>query len=296
VPFSTSRAGTLPEASYPMPFVVKNTFIDTRVQLLESFGDFFEERKTQSCPASGIGDISGATADDHESLIAALTWAEDAQETCISEENFGSSFDTSSFDTIGQRQHSFLSDMSQEQRFWQGGSMDCPETVFERLLTKLDASFTQCTSREAEACLKGILGIDTQSNFAGNTFENHASPTSAHHGCVPPPPHQPPFLDAPIFSEMPPPPSMPPYFFEQTAPAPVLSLEAAIPPAEILQTVPSIGSWQHSSGNCRPCAFLYTRGCENGQSCEFCHLCSRGEKKKRLKEKRVTRREIRFMS
>jgi hypothetical protein len=47
----------------------------------------------------------------------------------------------------------------------------------------------------------------------------------------------------------------------------------------------SIGSVGHEAGTCRPCAFLYTKGCENGAACEFCHLCERDEKKKRRKAK-----------
>merc|ERR1711871_937067 len=46
---------------------------------------------------------------------------------------------------------------------------------------------------------------------------------------------------------------------------------------------PTVGSWQHHLGNCRPCAFLYTKGCTNGASCEFCHLCDQAERKRRTK-------------
>ncbi|CAE8649924.1 unnamed protein product, partial [Polarella glacialis] len=48
---------------------------------------------------------------------------------------------------------------------------------------------------------------------------------------------------------------------------------------------PSMGSESHGSGRCKPCAFLHTKGCENGLNCEFCHLCEAGEKKKRRKDK-----------
>jgi hypothetical protein len=55
--------------------------------------------------------------------------------------------------------------------------------------------------------------------------------------------------------------------------------------------LPSIGSTAHHLGGCRPCAFYYTRGCENADGCPFCHLCIPGEKKRRLREKRIARRE-----
>ena len=43
----------------------------------------------------------------------------------------------------------------------------------------------------------------------------------------------------------------------------------------------------HFNGDCKPCAFLYTRGCENGSHCSFCHLCPPDEKRKRQKEKQA---------
>eukprot|EP00933_Yihiella_yeosuensis_P061834 TRINITY_DN6469_c1_g1_i1.p1 TRINITY_DN6469_c1_g1~~TRINITY_DN6469_c1_g1_i1.p1 ORF type:complete len:494 (-),score=109.76 TRINITY_DN6469_c1_g1_i1:391-1872(-) len=55
----------------------------------------------------------------------------------------------------------------------------------------------------------------------------------------------------------------------------------------------SVGSALHASGRCRPCAFLYTKGCGNGSECEFCHLCGPGEKKKRRKEKMEAQRLLR---
>ncbi|CAE7665403.1 unnamed protein product [Symbiodinium sp. CCMP2456] len=54
-------------------------------------------------------------------------------------------------------------------------------------------------------------------------------------------------------------------------------------PAEL----PSLGSQGHFSGDCRPCAFLYAKGCLNGAMCNFCHLCDRGEKKRRQKARRA---------
>lgn len=50
--------------------------------------------------------------------------------------------------------------------------------------------------------------------------------------------------------------------------------------------LPSIGSLGHPTGDCRPCAFLHTKGCSTGPACKFCHLCGPGERKRRLREKR----------
>eukprot|EP00435_Cladocopium_sp_Y103_P059732 s1043_g21.t1 len=51
--------------------------------------------------------------------------------------------------------------------------------------------------------------------------------------------------------------------------------------------LPSVGSAGHALGTCRPCAFLYAKGCFNGAACSFCHLCDRGEKKRRQKQKKA---------
>jgi hypothetical protein len=52
-PWSIEHA-QLPEIEYPAPFVVKNTFIGFDVVRPASLAEFFEERRTQSCPASAI--------------------------------------------------------------------------------------------------------------------------------------------------------------------------------------------------------------------------------------------------
>jgi len=52
------------------------------------------------------------------------------------------------------------------------------------------------------------------------------------------------------------------------------------------EEMPSVGSLLHCSGQCQPCGFFHTKGCSNGARCEFCHLCTPGEVKKRRREKR----------
>jgi len=71
---------------------------------------------------------------------------------------------------------------------------------------------------------------------------------------------------------------------------PVVPEPRAVPappnhPAPGSAELPSLGSAGHSVGNCRPCAFFHTAGCTNGLACQFCHLCEPGEKKRRRKEK-----------
>jgi len=46
----------------------------------------------------------------------------------------------------------------------------------------------------------------------------------------------------------------------------------------------SVGSAGHDNLMCKPCAFYHTKGCSSGASCQFCHMCGPGEKKKRKKD------------
>eukprot|EP00931_Biecheleriopsis_adriatica_P062650 TRINITY_DN377_c0_g1_i8.p1 TRINITY_DN377_c0_g1~~TRINITY_DN377_c0_g1_i8.p1 ORF type:complete len:390 (+),score=95.41 TRINITY_DN377_c0_g1_i8:72-1241(+) len=47
----------------------------------------------------------------------------------------------------------------------------------------------------------------------------------------------------------------------------------------------SVGSAEHASGQCRPCAFFWKPGgCENGKDCLHCHLCAPGELQRKKKE------------
>jgi len=93
-----------------------------------------------------------------------------------------------------------------------------------------------------------------------------------------------------VLAPLPPPPiSMAPMA------APVLRLAEILPPLELgSQGLPSMGSMLHHRGGCRPCTFFHTRGCENAEDCPFCHLCLRGEKKKRLRAQRSAKREAKY--
>jgi len=70
-----------------------------------------------------------------------------------------------------------------------------------------------------------------------------------------------------------------------TVVAPVHFFDAAFEEQTHLGQAPTLGSRGHLLGNCKPCAFYHTKGCRQGQQCEFCHLCDAGEKKRRRREK-----------
>jgi len=74
----------------------------------------------------------------------------------------------------------------------------------------------------------------------------------------------------------------------------VLMLAQALPePALGSLELPTVGSAGHYTGDCKPCAFFYTKGCGNGTQCEFCHLCPADEKRRRQKEKQAAFRDMR---
>jgi len=57
------------------------------------------------------------------------------------------------------------------------------------------------------------------------------------------------------------------------------------------QALPSVGSFMHGTGECRPCAFFWKqRGCKDGRNCTHCHLCPRGEIKARRSAKNEVER------
>ena len=56
----------------------------------------------------------------------------------------------------------------------------------------------------------------------------------------------------------------------------------------------SAGSDVHGTGDCRPCAWFWKKeGCQNGEACRRCHLCSEGELLRRWKKKHTDRLSMR---
>jgi hypothetical protein len=58
-----------------------------------------------------------------------------------------------------------------------------------------------------------------------------------------------------------------------------------------VQELLSRGSALHRWGACKPCAFVFKEGCNDGLDCRFCHLCEPGERKRRKKERLAMKRE-----
>jgi len=116
-------------------------------------------------------------------------------------------------------------------------------------------------------------------------------------GAVPPPPPLPPvFSCAAVERLQPEAPPLPPFVPPPPAVAPRAMGPGALtqeflcgPPSKPAlgsSELPSTGSLWHGSGNCKPCAFVHAKGCEKGVACNFCHLCSAVERRRRKKERK----------
>jgi hypothetical protein len=80
------------------------------------------------------------------------------------------------------------------------------------------------------------------------------------------------------------------HFVEETLAASVseatCEMAPAPPDADMLHELPSIGSADHATGQCRPCAHSWREGgCAKGWSCTFCHLCGVEALKQKKRDK-----------
>jgi len=247
--FAMQNAPGLPNIEYPSPYSVKNTFIDTTKFFgPTSLDGFLRERKIQSCPASGIGAPPGLEAEVEAPMLDALDAESFAEAVALA------ALDTEvDYDSIGESTPSPFGMLQEPPSF--GFSMQFPPMPAP-----------PCQDMPVFDCLMPPPPQDMP------VFD-----------CLmPPPPVAPPVLSLELDEAcLPPPP-------ETSALAPVLRLADALPEPELgSPELPSFGSTGHRTGTCRPCAFFHSKGCGNGTQCTFCHLCAPGEKKRRLKEKRV---------
>lgn len=62
-------------------------------------------------------------------------------------------------------------------------------------------------------------------------------------------------------------------------------------------TFPTVGSYGHQYGVCKPCAFAWREeGCKSGAECAFCHLCPSNEKQRRKRQLRRVLRDAGYIN
>lgn len=73
VPECQNYSNKLPEFEYPVPFTIRNTFVDTGIGRPLSLDEFYEERKIKSCPVEpppGLEDDDTPGARLHQAMTA----------------------------------------------------------------------------------------------------------------------------------------------------------------------------------------------------------------------------------
>jgi len=214
--WSIQQALPMPEIDYPMPFIVKNTFVDFDACLPQSLEEFYTERQTKSCPASGIGLPPGLEDMVPSEEVAARLVAAEAVLRC---------------EMPGTPAPYHLPE----------GLFDAPRTVPQRHAVGHFNGHCQMASPSPtlEAAQPLTLLLDSLLSSQTGLQASHSQPQLGSPEC------------------------------------------------------PTFGSQGHKFGACKPCAFLYTKGCGNGVSCPFCHLCDAGEKKRRQKNKLAAMKQAR---
>lgn len=273
-----AKVSGLPDIEYPSPLNVQNTFLNVPTARPASLDAFYEERGFRSCPSSAIGVPPGllqSTAS--EGAQEGEDEAEEDEDDFVPKKNL--EFD-GKLDGKPREDKSVL-EIAGEDRSSQPGPSPLP--------SPLNAGLPMYWPRTMSA--DGLEDFMASINTVIPALPA-AQPTDAAAArmLVPPPPTQraPEFLPP---QHMPPPP--PAAAQEDGAETPVpLRLAQVFPEPELgSPELPTVGSRGHRLGTCRPCAFLYTKGCANNTECDFCHLCEPGEKKRRSKQRQSDRRD-----
>jgi len=239
-----------------MHFIIKNTFIDGNDEDLswDSLKEFLHERKVQTCPADCVNssfDLIDAESTDAEDSPL------DAAFRTVS--NYGDAEPA----TASQEFEAFNTASNY-------GDIEVPRLDSTWLETASIFGDNDHAHADVAYVRPDPVQISLGDALCAGTAPDDAPVHQTLFRCAPPPA---PFEVAPVA-------------------APVLRLAEAVAPPELgTPAMPSVGSMLHHNRECKPCTFFHTRGCENGQDCQFCHLCGPGEKKKRLRQQRAQKRE-----
>mmetsp|Transcript_74623 Transcript_74623/g.230643 ORF Transcript_74623/g.230643 Transcript_74623/m.230643 type:complete len:484 (+) Transcript_74623:66-1517(+) len=254
----------------PAPLLIRNTFLDAKPVRSPSLDPFFEERKVKSSPPSRphSGKLELATPrampDRFGSPLCSLynvPTADDCGEGGLLHHQPGQ---VTPFSSDGLP----LLNLSQE--LLQGSSMATPEPSYRDawppapLVVPPPVAGTASSSSGGSAELVGSaasIGASTATPGGGDRRPKPRKPRA---------PRPPPALGAKAAERL-----------------------DSEPPVLGSPELPSRGSALHAWGACKPCAFVFSEGCQNDLDCQFCHLCEPGERKRRKKERLANKREAR---
>jgi len=288
---STSALG-LPEYEYPTPWavlrtagdpaplLVKNTFIGFDIGRPASLADFYTERHTQSCPASGIGLPPGL-----EDMVALgestreIGMMEDREQLSPTDHLLPAGL----LDLLGDLESPRSSSPPPQQPPLFDGSWALPMSQAQSYTPKPVVLESSSPPSQQPPLFDGSWALPmlhaqlyTPQPFVLDLSLALCSPGQAKQQRLP--------LSDPILDQLCLPNRLPPQMWAQET-------VQATPEAELgSPDCPTVGSKDHWFGTCRPCAFMYTKGCGNGVLCSFCHLCDKDAKKRRSKDKRTALR------
>ncbi|CAJ1382142.1 unnamed protein product [Effrenium voratum] len=275
------RVKGIPDMDYPAPLIVvrdaaglpeqynmcvRNTFWEMKDSAQGSLAEFWAERQIHSCPASRLGaaEQDGVSSMTSEAFLP--TPATPAcQEPCKTSE-------------VGEHHQ--------------------PHPALVQDVPQRAASQPICGAVQARGAVQSqVYVVPSQAPLTtfpwmpmfpygaqrpGLVYSPANSPTtSLSIPRVAAPAVAPPQLQAPPFAEV----SAPPPPMQAPSVACDLPKDSAKSDKVNIASIASVGSAGHDDGTCRPCAFIFKKGCESGALCTFCHLCPPGEKKRRAKER-----------
>lgn len=308
VPRKSRRPAALeiPEDHSEAAFRVKNTFIDSGVALLSpSLGDFYRERVVMTCPSKRVGCLSGRLQEALEGgdeLEAPSPFGIQSpceiqtpcglQNPYLIQTPVAERCQQFPWQSVEAMQHTRILCQELESQHFLPHGVPCFEFVAhaQQPCAMIEGTLSSVTDLR----LADLLDVDgaTMSSMATDAVVSAQQVGQCEY--VP----NRSVLGLSTAPGMPPSPERAPWY---SASQPSWSSAPLVPPAPVVPPpppgpalgspeLPSIGSAAHGKGSCRPCAFLHTKGCENGLACTFCHLCEPGERKRRQKEKLQQRR------
>jgi len=252
--------GEVLDQVYPVPapvMIVRNTFLEFQMEPDPSLHGFLQERGTISCPGSGLE--PGARGSSDEEPDPEPNHRADDQESVSSVPSTANSErlqGSDAADGIAAEGHDADGFYRAERPF-------------------LLSTGTSVRLPQADPVVPSSPPALPPGVWAPTSPCREASTPKA----LPPPPQHEPNLPAVAGSPG-----------AASAPAPGAWPGApASPGGALAAPLPSVGSAMHGV-NCKPCVFVWTKGCSSGTACVFCHLCDAGEKKRRQK----VRRDYRF--
>jgi len=315
VPFVVRRDSSphkvaLPEYDYPVPIFVKNTFLDSPLdQPFSSLDGFLPRRENRSCPNSFVAVAPLGLAKGGDGNASWKPFVGCCMPLLVKNTFLNAPLDRPlSFDGFfheRQTRSAPVSCVGAPPGLEVPPGLECEgdyvRTPFGSWISETQSSPPPFGSSAFEYPKMELPLVSSHSPLLPLPPVQRAPPAVA--VSMPPPP---PLEWAPaVFDVMcPPPPEAAPALDKLSyvpAGSPQVPLGTAFDaPPKLLRIAdslleeqpdacgfPSFGSKDHSVGTCRPCAFLFTKGCQNGVQCEYCHLCPPGEKKRRQREKFV---------